>query len=212
MDDHLRDVLKQHYYITEDWAGTKFAGIDIEWNYAPKHVDPTFHLCIREYIKDLLLRFGNKPTSKPQLSSHKHREIIYGAKTQMTHKEDTSPPLYEAGIKQIQSIVGAVLFYGRAIHKKLLVTLNYIGTNQAEATEATDEAVNQILDYLTTYSNDGIVYLVSDMIIAAHSASGFHNESKVRSRTGAHILYLKMTPSHVGMYPSLPFTKLSSLS
>ena len=26
----MRGVLKQHYEITEDWAGAKFAGIDIE--------------------------------------------------------------------------------------------------------------------------------------------------------------------------------------
>ena len=41
--------------------------------------------------------------------------------------------------------------------KKLLVTLNFIGTQHAAATEATNEAVNQMLDYLATYLNDGIV-------------------------------------------------------
>ena len=107
---HLRDVLKQHYEITEDWAGTKFEGIDIEWKYATKHVERTFCPCIREYIKDLLLRFGHKPPSIPQLSPQKHHEIIYGAKDQMTHEEDTRPPLDEAGIIRIQDIVGAVLF------------------------------------------------------------------------------------------------------
>ena len=53
----LREVLKQHYDITEDWAGTKFSGIDIEWNYNAKHVKRTCCLCIKGYIKDLLLRF-----------------------------------------------------------------------------------------------------------------------------------------------------------
>ena len=62
---HLRDVLKQHYKIAEDWAGTKFAIIDIEWNYDPKHVERTCRLCIRYYIKDLLLIFVHKPPSKP---------------------------------------------------------------------------------------------------------------------------------------------------
>ena len=68
-----------------------------------------------------------------------------------------------------------------AIDNKLLVTLNYIGTQQASATEATNEAVNQMLDYLATYPYDGIVYRASDMILVAHSDSGFHNESKGRS-------------------------------
>ena len=58
--------------------------------------------------------FFHKTPSKPQLSTHQHREIIYGAKVQMTHDKYTSA-LDEAGIKRIQDIVGAVLFYVRAI-------------------------------------------------------------------------------------------------
>ena len=112
----------------------------------------------------------------------------------MAHREDTSPPLYEAGIKCIQAISGAVLFNGRDVDNKLLVKLNSIGTHHAAATEATNEAVNQMLDYLATYPNDGIVYRASDMILAAHSDAGFHNESKGRSRAGAHIFLSEDDP------------------
>ena len=76
----------------------------------------------------------------------------------MAHTEDSSPPLVEVGINHIQAIVGAVLFYGRAVDNKLLVTLNSIGTQQAAVTEATNEAVYQMLDYLDSYTNDSIVY------------------------------------------------------
>ena len=112
----------------------------------------------------------------------------------MTHKEDTRPPLDEAGIKRIQDIVGAVLFFGRAAENKLLVTINSIVTQNAAATKSTNEAVNQMLDYLTTYPNNGIVYRASDMILAAHSDAGFHNESKGRSRSGAHIFLSEDEP------------------
>ena len=54
----------------------------------------------------------------------------------MIHKEDTVPPLDEAGIKRIQAIVGAVLFYGRSVDNKLLVAINSIGTHQSAATES----------------------------------------------------------------------------
>ena len=191
---HLGDVLKQHYDITEYWTGTKFGGIDINWNYAPKHVEKTCRLCIKDYIKDLPLRFGHEPPSKPQLSLHKHREIMYGANPQMTYIEDTSPLLDESGVKRIMSIAGAVLFYGRAIDNTLLVTLNSIGTQQTAAIEVTNEAVNQMLDYLATYPNDGIVYRSSDIILAAYSDAGFHNEIKGRSRAGAHIFISEDDP------------------
>ena len=123
---HLRDVLKQHYEITEDWTGTKFGGINIKWNYAQKHAERTCRFCIKDYIKDLLLRFCHKAPHKPQLLPYKHREITYGANPQLAHIEDTSPPLDEVDIKRIQAIVGAVLFNGRAVRRKLLVTLNSI--------------------------------------------------------------------------------------
>ena len=119
---------------------------------------------------------------------------MYGANPQMAHIEDTTRPLYEAGIKRIQEIVGAVLFYGREVDNKLLVTLNYIGIQQVAATEATNEAVNQMLDYLATYPNEGIVYRASDMILAAHSDAGFHNEPKVRSPAVAHIFLSEDDP------------------
>ena len=112
----------------------------------------------------------------------------------MTHKEDTCPLLDESGIRRIQSIVGAVLFYGRAVNNTLLVTLNSIVTHQAEATEATNEDVNQMLDYLATYPNDDIVYRASDMILAAHSDAGFHNKSKGCSQVGAHIFLSEDDP------------------
>ena len=112
----------------------------------------------------------------------------------MAHIEDTSPPLDDAGIKCIQAIVGAILFYGREVKDKLLITLNSVGIHQAAATEATNEAVNQMLDYLATYPNDGIVYPASKIILAAHSDAGFHNESKGRSRAGGHIFLSEDDP------------------
>ena len=42
--DHLVNVLKEHYDMTEDWEGKKIAGIDMTWNYAPRHKDRTCRL------------------------------------------------------------------------------------------------------------------------------------------------------------------------
>ena len=113
--------------------------------------------------------------TKPQLYPHKHREIHYGAKVQLTHKEDVSPKLDKAGILRVQSIFRAALFYGRSVDKNIMVSINTIGTQQASETEATNDAVHKLLDYLATYPNYGILYQSSDMILASHSDAGFHN-------------------------------------
>ena len=97
------------------------------------------------YIFKVLLKYGHPCPSKPQLSPHKHREVIYGAKEQLTQEDDTSPPLDNQGTKRTQGIVGALLYYSRSVEKKLPVNLSAIGSHQAAATERTNEAINQYL-------------------------------------------------------------------
>ena len=90
------------------------------------------------------------------------------------------------------------MYYARAFHNILLVGLSTIGAQQAVATEQTAAAIGQMLDYVATYPNDGINYRASDMILAAHSDDGFNNESKARSRAGAHIFLSENNPSPSG--------------
>ena len=102
-------------------------------------------------------------------------------------EEDTSPKLNNDGIKCVQDIVGALLYYAQAVHNRLLVDLSAIGAQQAAATEQTAATIDQILYYVATYPNYGINYQASDMILAAHSDAGFNNYSKARSHARAHI-------------------------
>ena len=94
----------------------------------------------------MLLKYGHPIPKKPQLSLHNHREVIYGAKEQLSPEDYTSPPLDIQGKKLVQGIVGAILYYARAMDNKLLVGLSTIGSQQASATQLTNEATDQILD------------------------------------------------------------------
>ena len=82
------------------------------------------------------------------------------------------------GTKRIQGIVGAFLYYARAVDNKLIVGLSSIVSYQAAATEPTNKAINQIIDYCDTYPADGTLYCSSDMVLCAHSDACFHNEIK----------------------------------
>ena len=139
------------------------------------------------YIAKVLLKYGHPSPKKPQLSPHKHREVIYGDKEQLTPEDGNTPPLDIHGTKRVQGIVGALLHYARSVDNKLLVGLSTIGVKQATATQRTNEAIIQILDYCATYLVYGILYRSSDMVLCAHSDAAFHNKSKGCSRAGAHI-------------------------
>ena len=73
--------------------------------------------------------------------------MIYGAKEKLAPEDDTTPPLDSQGTKCLQGIVGALLYYARAVDNKLLVVLSAILSQKAAVTQRTNEAINQILDY-----------------------------------------------------------------
>eukprot|EP00804_Cyclotella_cryptica_P030727 CCRYP_009139-RA/>CCRYP_009139-RA protein AED:0.22 eAED:0.22 QI:0/0/0/1/0/0/4/0/733 len=183
---HLRDTIKQHYDLTENWKGDLYAGINLVWNYEQR----TCRLTMDEYIATVLLKYNHPIPKKRQLSPSKAAPLNFGAKTQFTPDEDTSDPLDADGIKRVQGIVGALLYYARAVDNKLLYTLSDIGSEQAAATTRTNQKVHQLLDYCATYPNDGITFRASKMILGAHADAAFLNASNSRSRAAAthHVL------------------------
>ena len=61
------------------------------------------------YITNLILKYGHKYPTKPQLYLHRHCKINYGSKEQLVPKEDTIPKLNNVGIKSVHVIVGTLL-------------------------------------------------------------------------------------------------------
>ena len=102
---HLLKTLEVDYDITTDWEGTKFAVIDLTWDYHARHANWTCRISMKVYIVRVLLKYGHPIPKKPQLLPHKHREVIYGTKGQL------SPPLDSQGTKRVQGIVRALLYY-----------------------------------------------------------------------------------------------------
>ena len=161
---------------------------------APDSPALTCRLSINNYIKNLPLKWGHTIPYKPQHSHFCHAPIIYGAKHQFANSPDASPKLDNTGIKQVQAIIGALLYYGRAVDNKLLVSLSELGSTQAASTELTKTDLSQILDYLATYPDNGILYQSSAMILSAHSDAAYLNVSCACSRAGAHIILSDNTP------------------
>ena len=113
---------------------------------------------MKNYIKNYLVNLNHPMPRKPQLTPQKSHEVKYGSKTQIAPKGDSSKPLNDAGIRRVQTIVGALLWIGRAVNNKLLVDLSEIGTQQDSSTEDTNKAIHQLLDYCATYPDYSILY------------------------------------------------------
>ena len=102
-------------------------------------------------------------------------------------EEDTSPKITKSGKKLVQAILGTLLYYFHNINNKILVGLSAIGAQQSAATKKNTAAIDQILDHVATYTNNGITHRTIDIVLAAHSYDGFNKDSKSWSHAGDHI-------------------------
>ena len=125
------------------------------------------------YILDIRNKYGHLTPKKPQYLPPKHRPINYGSRQQIVQPIDTSPRLDDKFIKIFQGIFGVLLYMCISINNKLLVALSALVSQQALATEETEDAIEKILNYVATYPTDGIIFRKSDMILAAHADAVF---------------------------------------
>ena len=179
---HLMDVLKKHYEVTEDWDGERYIGITLQWDYDRRKV----HISMPGYKEDALTEFGHKTPSRVQHSPYPHTPPKYGATTQYAMENDKSPLLDKDDKKFIQKVTGKFLFLGRAVDSTLLTALSALASQQAAPTTETMKKVKQFLDYVATHEDAILTYNASDMILAVHSDAGYLNEPNARSRAGGH--------------------------
>ena len=83
---HLMDVLKKHYEVTEDWDGERYIGITLQWDYDRRKV----HISMPGYKEEALTEFGHKTPSRVQHSPYPHTPPKYGATTQYAIENDKS--------------------------------------------------------------------------------------------------------------------------
>jgi hypothetical protein len=131
----------------------------------------------------VLSKFQHDAPKHPQHTPSRYVTPVYGSKTQYTTKDET-PPLTAQQCLTIQKVTGSVLYYARAVDPTVLMPLNDIATEQSKATEKTQAATNQVLDYLATHPDATIRYHASDMILHIHSDASCLSVSNARNRIG----------------------------
>ena len=181
--NHLLTLLKNNCEaITVDWQAQLYIGITIHWDYTQR----TATLSMPGYIDKLLAKHKHPTPSRPCFAPYPHNPPSYGATQQLVPLPDDSPPLDAAGILRIQQIVGALLYYSRAVDCTLAVALSALASEQAKATENTNQKITQLLNFCATNPVAKIRYQASEMCLVIHSDAGYGNETKFRSRAGGH--------------------------
>jgi hypothetical protein len=136
----------------------------LKWDYKNRACD----ISMPSYVANVLREFQHNKQKHPQHTPFRYFMSVYGAKTQYAMQDET-PPLTADQCLNIHKVPGSVLYYARSVDPTILMPLNDIATEQTKATEKTQAATNQLLDYLATNPDATIRYHASDMILHIHS-------------------------------------------
>jgi hypothetical protein len=133
--DHLIQCIKETYELTEDWTGDLYCGIKLDWDWDARTLD----ILMPGYITKLLQKYKHCVPPKPQHCPYSPSPKQYGAKTQAPILIDISPKLSPKEIKEIQRIVGSILYYAWAVDITVLMALSSIAIKQTKGTANTME-------------------------------------------------------------------------
>jgi hypothetical protein len=175
--EHLRSALLRAYELTTVWTETVYSGMTLKWNYKNRICD----ISMPGYVSNVVSKFQHDAPKHPQHTPSRYVTHVYGAETQYATKDET-PPLTPKHCLTIQKVTGSVLYYARSVDPTVLMPLNDIATEQTKATEKTQAAMNQLLDYLATHPDAAIRYHASDMILHIHSDASYLSVSNARGR------------------------------
>jgi hypothetical protein len=101
----LNKLSEEKYKLTKDWAGDLYCGISLKWDYGAW----TLNISMPGYIKKQLLKYEHI-TQRVQHCPYAPGPKRYGINAQSPLPQDNTGKLNNKEIKQIQKIVGSILY------------------------------------------------------------------------------------------------------
>jgi hypothetical protein len=163
--DYLIKCIKEKYELTMDWDGNLYYGICLKWDYNVCTLD----ISMPGYILKQLQKYKHATPTKQQHCPYAPQSKQYGSKAQQPLPQDMSPLLSKDDIKQVQCVIGRILYYSRAVNLTVLMALSTIPSKQAYGTENAMLKMKQLLDYLATHPAATVRFHASGMVLNIHS-------------------------------------------
>jgi hypothetical protein len=126
--NHLFTTLQQQYSTLVDWDGTLYCGITLAWDYEARTVE----LSMPNYMTSALHKFQHQQPSSAHSAPSRYTPPNYGAKQQLTTL-DNSADITDTQCITLQKVVGAFLYYGRAVDPTMIHALNTLHLLKPEA-------------------------------------------------------------------------------
>ncbi len=97
---------------------------------------------------------------------------------------DTSAYVSESEKKYLQSVIGTLLYYSRAVDPTMGTAIHELGSVQAAPSQNDMAKLDRLFQYATAHKNNGIRYYASDMIYRMMSDASYLCRPRARSAYG----------------------------
>ena len=177
--NHLVNTLSLLYAVKSNPTGTQYLGFTVDHNRDAR----TLTLSYPGYIPKLLAQL------RPQGVKHYRSPAVYvapkyGSREPQVSHIDQSPPATPSDKLELQTIVGSILYYARAVDATMLPAVCALASSQAHPTLATMTAANRLLGYAAANPNNTLVIRPSSMLLRIHSDASYLSRPKSGSVAG----------------------------
>jgi hypothetical protein len=132
--DHLIAAIKSKYKkLTKDRTGKLYCSIKLQWDYNKR----TLIISMLGYVVKQLQRYKHNSPSHPHHCPYYPQPKQYGSSAQCPIPPNTSPPLSNDNIKNVQQVVGSILFYAGAFDLTVLMALSSVASKQSKGKDST---------------------------------------------------------------------------
>ena len=177
--EHLVDCLSALYHVKSHPTGVQYLGFTV----AHDRVARTLTLSYPGYIAKLLAQIrplGVKAAASPAIYTPPN----FGSRAPQLSHVDNSAPASAAEIKDLQIIVGSLLYYARAVDATMLPAVCALASRQSNPTAATMLAAERLLGYASSHQNNTLVLRASSMLLRIHSDGSYLSRPKSGSVAG----------------------------
>jgi hypothetical protein len=177
--DHLIHTLTALYQVKINWKGSKYLGMDIAINRKQRHVT----LTMPKYIDRLLCKVkpeGVKGSNTPAIYTPPN----YANPGAQRATIDDSELASEDDQKLLQSVVGTLLYYSRAVDPSICTAVHELGSIQSKPSQNDMKKLDKLLQYVFKHRNIGIRFYASDMLLQLMSDASYLCRPKAASVVG----------------------------
>jgi hypothetical protein len=176
---HFLQTLRKLYTIKVDYHGSRYLGLDIAIDRQQRHVT----LTMPGYIKKLLKRIrpnGIKGARTPSIYSPPN----YKHATAQTATVDATPLATLEQQKELQVVVGTLLYYARTVDPSILTVVHELGSVQAAPSLQDMLKMERLLQYTSVHQHHGLRFHASNMQLQIQSDASYLSRTKARSVLG----------------------------